>query len=247
MRRVASALLLLLSGAGVLRISLFGDVYLRYVKEGLQPLLVVSGCVLVAAGLAGAVRDVWAGRRGSDTRGDADGDAEADGDAQAHGHGHGPRVAWLLALPALAMLFFAPPALGSYTAARDDAKAVEAYDRFDPLPSGDPVPLSLTDFIARAQQDEQRGLEGRTVLLEGFVTPGGGGGWRVSRLVMSCCAADARSLTVAAYGAEAPPADTWVRVTGTWHAPGAALDVATVERIPQPPVPYADRTPDLNR
>lgn len=47
--------------------------------------------------------------------------------------------------------------------------------------------------------------------------------------------------------ADAPPADTWITVTGTWHpkgAPGSAeawppvLDAVTVTRVKQPADPY---------
>ncbi|PAK22262.1 hypothetical protein CJD44_36525, partial [Streptomyces sp. alain-838] len=47
MRRYGPAVLLALTGAAVLRISLFGDLYLRYVQPGLRPYLIVSGAVLV--------------------------------------------------------------------------------------------------------------------------------------------------------------------------------------------------------
>ncbi|MBT2510410.1 TIGR03943 family protein [Streptomyces sp. ISL-98] len=226
--------LLLLTGAAVLRVSLFSDICLRYVKEGLQPLLVATGVALAAVGLIGVLR-----REPSSGSG--------------HDHAHGPRVAWLLLVPALALLLFPPPALGSYTAARDNAKVVEDYARFEPLPAKGPVPLSLTEYIARAQQDDTQSLKGRTVLLSGFVTPGRGGTWELTRLLVACCAADSQSLTVTMYGAKAPPADTWVKVTGTWHERGTygtasaalALDVTSLQRIPEPSSPYLDRAPEV--
>ncbi|MFI0982057.1 hypothetical protein ACH4SP_34245 [Streptomyces sp. NPDC021093] len=56
---------------------------------------------------------------------------------------------------------------------------------------------------------------------------------------------------VTVHGAQAPPADTWAKVTGTWHPGGTpgttsaslALDASSVERIPAPASPYADRAP----
>ncbi|MGW1093474.1 TIGR03943 family putative permease subunit [Streptomyces sp. NPDC002596] len=251
MRRTFQALLLLLTGAGVLRVSLFSDISLRYVKEGLQPFLVASGIVLCAMGLIGARRDGMrlGGRQGSD------GSPSDAAMHEEHGHDHtgGPRIAWLLLPPALALLLFAPPALGSYTAVRDNPKIVEDYERFEPLPAHGPAPLSLTEFIARAQQDDEQSLKSRTVLMQGFVTPGKDGTWDLTRLLVACCAADSQSLTVTMHGAEAPPADTWVKVTGTWHPGGAlgttsaalALDVATIRSIPEPPVPYIDRAPSI--
>ncbi|TGB15679.1 TIGR03943 family protein [Streptomyces sp. MZ04] len=251
MKRNLQAVLLLLTGVAVLRAALFDDLALRYVKEGLLPFLVIAGLVLVGAGLLGVVRDGLPFARRQRTQSDPEPDPASDPPNDGHDHSHGPRVAWLLLPPALALLFFAPPALGSYTAARDSPKVVADYDRFEPLPAHGPAPLSLTEFIGRAQQDDKESLKGRTVLMSGFVSPGKGGTWQLTRLLVACCAADSQSLTVTVHGAKAPPADTWVKLTGTWHPKGTlgtssaalALDVDSLERIPEPPSPYLDRAP----
>lgn len=277
MRRHVQAALLLLTGSAVLHISVLSQVYLRYVKEGLRPFLVASAVVLLLLGVIGAVRDglPFAPRRtaGEETdRGRADhgqaaddeqADDERTADEHQHGHGHGhghdsgPRVAWLLFLPVLALLLYAPPALGSYTAARETDNAVARVAEFDPLPEADPAPLALSGFIARVQQDRDRSLAGRTVLMTGFVTPAKdrAGTWYLTRLVVSCCAADSRSLRVRVHGVPAPPADTWVTVTGTWHPGGGgalgtatapvAVDARTVRRVAEPVNPYQDTTPLL--
>ncbi|MGA5420046.1 TIGR03943 family putative permease subunit [Streptomyces lavendulocolor] len=277
MRRHVQAALLLLTGSAVLHISVLSQVYLRYVKEGLRPFLVASAVVLLLLGVIGAVRDglPFAPRRtaGEETdhgradHGQAADDEQADdertADEHQHGHGHGhghdsgPRVAWLLFLPVLALLLYAPPALGSYTAARETDNAVARVAEFDPLPEADPAPLALSGFIARVQQDRDRSLAGRTVLMTGFVTPAKdrAGTWYLTRLVVSCCAADSRSLRVRVHGVPAPPADTWVTVTGTWHPGGGgalgtatapvAVDARTVRRVAEPVNPYQDSTPLL--
>ncbi|MCL7428890.1 TIGR03943 family protein [Streptomyces sp. YS415] len=230
MRRYGPAVVLLLLGAAVLRISLFSEVYLRYVQPGLRPYLVVSGVVLAVLGLvAGAL--VAAGR-------------------SAHA-GPGPRVAWLLVLPALALLFFPPPALGSYSAEREAAqRAARSVGTFPALPAKDPVTLSLGEFSSRAAYDSERSLRGRTVRLTGFVTRDADGTWYVTRLQISCCAADAGAGRVEIRGAAAAPEDTWVTVTGTWHPEGtlggddawpAVLDAESVRRIGQPANPYEQR------
>ena len=245
--------LLLLSGAGLLRISLFSDIGLRYVKEGLQPFLVASGAVLLIAGVLGALRSARPAE--AHGPGESHGPCEGHGPGEDHGHHHthGPRIAWLLLLPVLAVLLFPPPALGSYTASRDNTVVVEPYDHFRPFPASGTVPLSLTEFIARAQQDDKGSLVGRGVVLQGFVTPREDGAWDLTRLLVSCCAADSRPLTVTVHGARAPRADTWVRVTGTWHPGGTlgtltaalALDAAEVVPVPEPTNPYLDRPPIL--
>ncbi|MGA5554260.1 TIGR03943 family putative permease subunit [Streptomyces lavendulocolor] len=265
MRRHVQAALLLLTGSAVLHISVLSQVYLRYVKEGLRPFLVASAVLLLLLGVVGAVRDglPFAPRRtaGEETDDErtADEHQHAHGHGRGHGHGHdsGPRVAWLLFLPVLALLLYAPPALGSYTAARETDNAVARVSEFDPLPEADPAPLALSGFIARVQQDRDRSLAGRTVLMTGFVTPAKdrAGTWYLTRLVVSCCAADSRSLRVRVHGAPAPPADTWVTVTGTWHPGGGgalgtatapvAIDARTVRRVEEPVNPYQDTTPLL--
>jgi hypothetical protein len=78
------------------------DAALAYVKAGLQPLLLASGAVLVGLGVVAAVRH---------------------GRDQDWHQPHGPRVAWLLALPPLALVLIAPPALGAFAASRQPVLA----------------------------------------------------------------------------------------------------------------------------
>ncbi|MCC9704362.1 TIGR03943 family protein [Streptomyces sp. MNU76] len=275
MKRPLQALLLLLSGLGLLHATLVTDDYLRYVKQGMHPLLVASGALLLVLGTAEAW-SLWRPRAQDARQADAD-TADTDADTGAgtapDGHGHGPghdhstppRVAWLLLLPALSLLFYAPPAIGAYTASRETPKAVTVTDQddFDPLPKTSPLPITLTDFTRRVQQDQDRAIDGRTVEMTGFVTPdkgtsAGGGGdsgddgttttWYLTRAIFSCCAADAQFVKVRVHGTPPPPADTWVTLTGTWHSSGtlgtssaeAAVDADTVKEVPRPPNAYAD-------
>lgn len=107
MNRQAQAAVLFLVGAAVLHAGLT-DLYLRYVKAGLRPLLLAAGVVLIVAALA----TVWYERRPAKTskaelhtgHGNGDGDEREDRHEDGDGHGHGhvhrePRVAWLLVLP----------------------------------------------------------------------------------------------------------------------------------------------------
>ncbi|WP_217176763.1 TIGR03943 family protein [Streptomyces sp. AC495_CC817] len=307
MKRPLQALLLLLSGLGLLHATLVTDDYLRYVKQGMYPLLVASGALLLALGTAeawslwrprekderkagtgtatdpgvGTVTAIGTGIRGDadtatgthagpDPHADADTDTTPDDHDHDHDHSTPPRVAWLLLLPALSLLFYAPPAIGAYTASREAPKAVAVTDQddFDPLPKTSPLPITLTDFTRRVQQDRDRAIDGRTVVMTGFVTPdkgtsagnggsGGSGGdsrddgtatWYLTRAIFSCCAADAQFVKVRVHGAPPPPADTWVTLTGTWHSSGtlgtssaeAAVDADAVKKVPRPPNAYAD-------
>jgi uncharacterized repeat protein (TIGR03943 family) len=203
--REAQSLLLFVLGGAVVRMSVT-DVYLRYVKAGLRPLLLVAGVVLMAAALATVWYEV---RRWRTER------REPEGCGHAH---HEPRVvAWLLLLPLLALILVVPPALGSYAAGRAGT-GLQRPPGFAPLRAGDPVRLTLTDYAGRAVYDHGRSLRGRRVELTGFVTPGRGGVPYLTRMVLNCCAADAQPIKVALSGrlpAHVRP-DAWLDVVGTY-------------------------------
>ncbi len=263
MRRYGPAVLLALVGAAILRVSAFSELYLRYVQPGLRPCLVVSGVLLVLLGVVVAVLTRTAGKQDhyDDLDQDLDDqdhyddlDQDLDDQDHSHGHDHGPagtRVAWLLTLPALALLLFPPPALGSYSAQREaDQRAAQGVGSFPALPSRDPVDLTLGEFGSRAVYDSDRSLRGRTIRLTGFVTRDDDGTWYVTRLLVACCAADATTARAEVRGADAPPVDTWVTVTGTWRPDGAlgsdaawppVVDAASVRQVAQPDNPYEKR------
>ncbi|MDQ1037596.1 putative repeat protein (TIGR03943 family) [Streptomyces sp. V3I8] len=244
------SVLLLLCGAALLRISLFGELYLRYVKEGLRPYLIASGTALIALGLLDLLtrphaEDATNAAPNADTKKTPLRDNPHD-----HDHARTPRVAWLLTAPTLALLLFPPPALGSYSAEREEARvAAQGAGTFPALPAGDPVDLTLGAFASRAEWDTGASLAGRTVRLTGFVTRDDDGTWSVARLLVTCCAADAQALKVGIRDEEAPPADTWVTVTGTWHPTGTpgtdearpVLDATSVKTTTTPSNPYEKR------
>ncbi|MDH6117018.1 putative repeat protein (TIGR03943 family) [Kitasatospora sp. GAS204A] len=243
MKREVQAILLVLLGSAVLRISLFSDMYLRYVRAALRPYLVTAGVVLVLLGVLGAVAALR-GARHQDHQDHQD----SDHDAHGHSHTHGPRIAWLLILPVTGILLVSPPALGSYTAqhAANTVAKPDTATGFPPLPAGDPLALPLAEFDVRAAWDAAQPLKGRRVKLLGFVSPKSGGGWYVTRLVISCCAADAMTYKVEIRGAAAPPTGSWVAVTGVWQPDGQpaqpdavpALNAGQVVSVPEPRDPY---------
>jgi uncharacterized repeat protein (TIGR03943 family) len=204
--RQAQAVVLVLFGGAILKASLT-DVYLRYVKEGLRPFLIVAGVLLLAAAVMTLFYDLR---------------SKAAGHGHGHGHGHHePRVGWLLILPAAGLLLIAPPALGSYAAGQSGSvlASTQIESEFSPLPPGDPVPLSLMDYASRAVFDGGKSLEGRTVRLTGFVTPGPDGRPMLARMVLACCAADGRPIKVGLTGVDVDaPVDTWVQVVGTYSS-----------------------------
>lgn len=248
MSRDVGGVLLVLVGGAVLRISV-GDVYLRYVKESLRPWLLVSGAILVLLGLL-TLLDVWRASRAEPDAAASEADAEPHSDDQHDHDDHGaPRAAWLLLLPVLAIFLIAPPALGAYSAERETAVVTAPASDSDvpPLPPGGPVDLLLSDYASRAIWDDGRTLEGRTVALTGFVSAAPDGGWYLTRLSLSCCAADAIATKITVKDAPyAPPSDTWVTVTGQW-VPGGGTQSETaipwvkaseMAEVPVPKNPY---------
>ncbi|MFB0616127.1 TIGR03943 family protein [Streptomyces sp. AGS-58] len=232
MNRQAQAAVLFLLGAALLHAGAT-DLYLRYVKAGLRPLLLASGAVLIAAALATA----WYERRRH---------RRARADAHAHRE---PRVAWLLLLPLLALILIAPPALGSYSALRSGTALQKPY-AYGPLPAGDPVPLSVVDYASRAAYGHGRSLHGRAVRVTGFLALDGAGRPYLVRMALNCCAADAQPVKIALAGALPPVLrpDAWLEVTGTYtprlardpvnDGPVPYLRVTAARPVPAPHDPY---------
>lgn len=227
-RDVRALLLLALGTAGL--VTAFTGSYAAYVKPSLLPYLVVSCVALVALGAAPYVGELF-GRSTPD---------EAD-----DGHDHGNGIAWLLLLPTLVLMLVGPPALGAAAAEGDSGVVTQAdldLSRLPPLPSGDPMAVTLLDVGMRAQFEQVGGLAGKRVSLVGFAEPRDDGGWYLTRISIACCAADALALKVFAEGAPPPATDAWVEVTGTIEETALGepptLVVDTVTPVAEPDSPY---------
>ncbi|MFS8199117.1 TIGR03943 family putative permease subunit (plasmid) [Streptomyces sp. CWNU-52B] len=238
MNRQAQAAVLLLTGGAILHAGLT-DLYLRYVKAGLRPLLLAAGVVLIAT----AVATVWYDRRAT---------AEVEGEkSHAHAHAHRePRIAWLMVLPLLALILVAPPALGSYSALRTGTALQKQPWGFDDLPKGDTVRLSLVDYAGRAAYDRGHSLDNRRIRTAGFLAVGRDGTPYLVRMALSCCAADAQPVKIGLTG-HMPPvlrSDAWLEVTGTYTTKQTKdpvndgvipfLDVTEAKPVPAPRDPY---------
>jgi uncharacterized repeat protein (TIGR03943 family) len=254
MNRDTGNVLLVLVGGALLRISL-GQTYLRYVKSTLHVPLIVAGAILVLLGLVSLWRDN-PGRRGAGepepaAAGVAAARDSAHGEAGGHHHGHGTRMAWLLLAPVFAIFLVAPPALGSYAAERSTVSRVPVRSGdYPPLPAGDPVAVRLDEYEARAVWDGGRTLADRWFRLTGFVTAKPGGGYYLTRLAISCCAADAVPVRILVTG-DAPGGlakDTWIEAVGGYDGvdrsreqqigPVATIRAESVRTIPAPAEPY---------
>lgn len=213
MRRDLHGLVLLLVGGTLLKLAVTGD-YVRYVKAGLRPYLIAAGAVLVVV----AALSLLSWLRGGAGR-DGHGADEDDG----HGHGSGRGwldVAWLLVVPMAVLLLIAPSALGSYSAARSGtALGASSTSDFPPLPSGDPVRVSVLDYASRAVFDKGQSLGGRQITLSGFLLAAPSG-WYLTRMVITCCAADAQPVKVGLTGTvpSGLSANEWLEVTGRYSS-----------------------------
>jgi uncharacterized repeat protein (TIGR03943 family) len=216
---------------------------LSYVRAFVQPLLLASGAVLVALGVAAVAAPGT--RLAPSTRFDpaARPGAAAGRQPAAAGEAHtgGSRIAWLLVLPLLVLVLVGPPPLGSYAAGRRAPVSAGATGgSMPPLeqPVNGAVPMELSEFYFRAVFDERHSLDGVRVRLIGFASPSHDGGYLLARFAMFCCAADAQVVEVAVKGDPVRrSADQWLSIEGHLRASLARGDGQEVDP--------GDATPDL--
>lgn len=212
-------LVLGLMGSVLLRLA-SGNEYLRFVNPWMRTPLLLTAAVLFTL----AVRLLWA--------------------PVESGERPGPKTAWLLVLPIIAVFVVSPPALGAFAADRSAVK-LASKGSYHSLNGSSVVAMSVAEFQGRAQWDDT--LTGATVQLTGFVSTVDGH-WFVTRLVISCCAADAVAYRIRIDGAvPTPPVNSWVEVTGTWEKPASGgvprldppiLRTTSVTPVAEPKDPY---------
>ena len=196
---------------------------LNYVRPGLAPFLLAGGVVVVLLGLLPPL-----GLLGEQAASHTD------------GHRHKARVGWLLLVPVLVVMLVQPAALGSYAVSSRSVVPGGGDGGFPPLaaPVRGAVPMPMAEFVTRAIRDPDQSLAGVRVRLVGFVAPGdGAGGYRLTRFVIFCCAADAEALQAVVRGDSTPRTrDQWLEVEGTWLPRPAAVD----DPSPPPPALHAE-------
>lgn len=224
MRRETQNVLLLLVGGAMVKISVDGS-FLRYVKPSLHPYLLVSGIFIVGLALVAIVRDV---RRG----GPVDDD-----------HAHSSRPYWMLLLPAALILFVAPPAL-DVSSVSDRVVAAGPVQRtaFPPLPDGEAPEVPLLDVVQRAARDSTGSLDDREITVTGIRVQNPDGSVDLARILIICCAADARSIRI---HLDRDVEGEWLRVRGTVGESSPetgnipTMTVTGVEQIDEPENTYA--------
>ncbi|MEV8606084.1 TIGR03943 family protein [Streptomyces griseoviridis] len=261
MNRQAQAAVLFLTGAALLHAGCT-DLYLRYVKAGLRPMLLLSGAVLIATALATAWYEYRAGKGAGAEGGEGAGKERGEGAGTEGGEGAGkearserptphrePRISWLLTLPLFALILVAPPALGSYSAMRTGTALQQPYG-YNSLPAKGTLDLSVVDYATRAVYGRGRTIEGRRLRIEGFVALDQAGRPYLVRMALNCCAADAQPVKIALTGTIPPVLrpDKWLKVTGTYTprttkdpvngGPIPYFEVTDAKPIPTPSDPY---------
>lgn len=248
-RRTQSGIVVII---GVITVTAtLNGLFLNFVKPSLKIPLVAAGVLLVVLGAYGmfAPEPVQGSPTDEDTEEAAHHEA-----ATAHGHDHerGPRIGWLLVVPFLTLSMVVPPPLGAFSAKQDSGRIRASAQSTEGLPaipmSEGGTQMSLSEYSARALFDEGRSLEGQQVRLVGFVSSvEGGAGWALSRMALSCCAADGYAIKVDVVGGERLPDDTWIEVVGRWRPTPADVDpdkalaiieIASMRQTAKPANPY---------
>lgn len=214
--------LLLLFGGALLRLGLSNQL-LRYVRPAARLWVLLAGGALLALAIGRLIQ----AHRARTARASA------------------ISTGWLLIAPVVAILVIAPPALGSFSAIRAPVGIpTTEHKDFPALSGSSPHQLGLLDFTTRVLWDSGRTVSGQDVALTGFVLSDRPDGFVLARLVITCCAADARPVEVEIRTDQLPARDSWVRIVGRYA--GVDPDQPTfpvllansVSTVAQPTNPY---------
>lgn len=222
MKQRTQSYLLLLFGTALIRIGA-GALLTRYVKPSARPWVIVAGVAIVLVALAGLVLSRDSAARGS-----------------------GTRVAWLIFAPIAVAILVVPAPLGLYSAQHSTPVQPDSsvHQDFPPLPGDGVHQLKLGDLVLRVLWDDGRTLQGKKVAVTGFVIGRRDDGFVLARLVITCCAADARPMELDVRSDQHPADGTWLTVTGSYAGvePDAAsfpvLNATEISQVNRPTDPY---------
>ncbi|GAB3603356.1 TIGR03943 family putative permease subunit [Microbacterium aureliae] len=184
--------------------------------------------------------------------------AEDDHDHHDHDHGdaHGRRGPSLGAVATatggalasgvvLLTLLLPPASLSAELAISRDVGAPPLFAGSDAVTlasTGDTASFGVGEWSAVfASSTNPEAFDGDEVELTGFVTPGEGGDFDLTRLVITHCVIDAQSASVPVVGGDAPSTGQWVTITGTVRSSSdgsLTIDASEIEVIDEPEDPY---------
>lgn len=185
-------------------------------------------------------------------------DAAHDGDT-GHGHDHADLEAGtplrflatasggILATGLVAVALVTPPAtLSAELAMSRDTGAPPLFQGADTVAlatTGDTAAFGVGEWASVfATATNPEAFEGNEITLTGFVTPSGGDGFGLTRLVITHCVIDAQPASIPIGGAleSVPTTGDWVTVTGVIRDRDGALVVEAtgVQTIDEPEDPY---------
>jgi len=142
-----------------------------------------------------------------------------------------------------AMLLVPPATLSAELAMSRDTGAAPLFQGADVVAlaaTGDTASFGVGEWASVfATATNPEAFEGQQITLTGFVTPAGGG-FGLTRLVITHCVIDAQAASIPVGTGEAPATGEWVTVTGIIRDVEGSLRVqaSAVEVVPQPEDPY---------
>jgi uncharacterized repeat protein (TIGR03943 family) len=147
-------------------------------------------------------------------------------------------AAAVLLLPLIVGALLSPARVGAIATLAGGSAPLQSRigEHANPLLTSRSSMVTLLDILLAQREAGAVALDGRTVVVDGIV---GRDGRSLLRLVMVCCAADARPVSVPVLGT-LPRPGSWVRVHGRLTARGQAiaLEVRDVHAIPAPESPF---------
>jgi hypothetical protein len=140
-------------------------------------------------------------------------------------------MAWLLPIPLAVTLAVAPTGSTADTVRLSADASIPVYAMVYPrLPDGDPVRMSVVDYVTRMRSDTGGSLIGRQVQLTGYLAAAPGGRWDLRHSMITCCSPRPRTFAVRLVGPIPAGAGSgaWLRVTG---GPPPGADAARPARV----------------
>ncbi|WP_407662243.1 TIGR03943 family putative permease subunit [Microbacterium timonense] len=178
-------------------------------------------------------------------------------EAPERGHDHDHRARHPLAVGATVVggvaasgvvvltLVLPPASLSAELAMSRDVGAAPLFGGADTIQlasTGDTASFGVGEWATVfATSTNPDAFDGDTVELTGFVTPGDGDAFDLTRLVITHCVIDAQPASLPVVGADIPDTGQWVTITGTVRSSSdgkLVVDASAVDEIPEPEDPY---------